>query len=72
LFNPKLVTVTADGGTVHLTGTVPTFKDRRTAEASPGECAGRVDSVTLLSARLPAIDVAMRPSVASIAVNAVS
>jgi osmotically-inducible protein OsmY len=40
LFDPKLVTVTADGGTVHLTGTVPTFKDRRTAEAtawaSPG------------------------------------
>ena len=40
LFDPKLVTVTAEGGTVHLTGTVPTFKDRRTAEAtawaSPG------------------------------------
>jgi osmotically-inducible protein OsmY len=40
LFDPKLVTVTADGGTVHLTGTVPTVKDRRTAEAtawaSPG------------------------------------
>ncbi|HEY0269540.1 MAG TPA: BON domain-containing protein [Sphingomonas sp.] len=40
LFDPKLVTVTADGGTIHLTGTVPTYKDRWTAEdtawASPG------------------------------------
>jgi osmotically-inducible protein OsmY len=34
LFDPKLVTVTTDGGTVHLGGTVPVFKDRRTAEAT--------------------------------------
>ncbi len=42
LFDPKLVTVTADGGTVHLTGTVPTYKDRRTAEATAWASPGAV------------------------------
>lgn len=42
LFDPKLVTVTADGGTVHLTGTVPTWKDRRTAEATAWASPGAV------------------------------
>lgn len=41
-FDPKLVTVTADGGIIHLTGTVPTYKDRRTAEATAWASPGAV------------------------------
>ncbi|MCJ2136945.1 BON domain-containing protein [Methylobacterium sp. J-026] len=43
LFDPKTVTVTADGGTVHLGGTVRTMQERRAAVgaawASPGTTA---------------------------------
>lgn len=43
LFDPKTVTVTADGGTVHLGGTVRTMQERREAVgaawASPGTTA---------------------------------
>jgi osmotically-inducible protein OsmY len=41
-FDPKLVTVTAEGGTVRLTGTVPTFRDRRAAEATAWASPGAV------------------------------
>lgn len=42
-FDPKLVTVNAEGGTVKLSGTVPTYHDRRVAEETAWASSGTVE-----------------------------
>ena len=45
LFDPKLVSVGADEGTITLTGTVPTLRDRRVAETTAWASTGAVDVI---------------------------
>jgi len=49
LFDPKTVTVTADGGTVHLGGTVRTMQERREAVAAAWACPGTTAVDNLIS-----------------------
>ena len=49
LVDPKLVSVSAEGGTVTLTGTVATLHDRRVAEATAWAAPGAISVVNLLA-----------------------